>query len=376
MELYCLKPSDAYWGDLLQAIPHDFYHLPDYVALEARRLNATPEGLLVRQGDCYFFLPYLIRSCAPMLPDYIADAAPQDLVSPYGYASALLSEAAQQSETFLVAALAMAIAFWRDRQFCTAYLRLHPLLYPELVALGEVELEGLERREVGRSIAIDLSLEDEALQFQFSQRSREKAEQARQDGLTVRWSDSAADLPAFAALYHSTMEQLGLTAEQIFEPEYLSDLAQALGEHFHLCFIEQQGVPMAASFVIETCDLVQCHLSGAEAAMMHDAPSALMMMEICDWAKAREHDWLHLGTGLEGSASDALYRFNCQFSALSLPVYSLRLVLNGRQYEQLIHERSKHICLDPAEIRQAPTFPAYRAENVPIETISLAKKTL
>ena len=70
MELYCLKPSDDYWVDLLEAMAHDFYHLPEYVDLEARRLNATPEGLLIRQGDRYFFLPYLIRSCAPMLPDY------------------------------------------------------------------------------------------------------------------------------------------------------------------------------------------------------------------------------------------------------------------------------------------------------------------
>ena len=363
MELYCLKPSDAYWGDLLQAIPHDFYHLPDYVALEARRLKATPEGLLVRQGDRYFFLPYLIRSCAPMLPDYVSDAAPKDIVSPYGYASGLLTAEAAQSETFLVEAIQMVMGFWQEREFCTAYLRLHPLLHQELAALGEVELEGLERREVGRSVAIDLSLEAEALQSQFSERSQEKAEQARKAGFTVRWTDTVMDLPVFIALYQHTMRQLDVAAAQIFEPEYLYGLAQALEGNFYLCFVEREGIPVAASFVTETCGIVQCHLSGAEVAMMDDAPSALMMMEICEWAQAGENHWLHLGTGLEGTASDALYRFNCQFSALNLPVYSLRLVLNERQYEQLIHERSKRIHLDPIELRQAGTFPAYRAAD-------------
>lgn len=363
MELYCLQPSDAYWGDLLQAIPHDFYHLPNYLALEARRLNATPEGLFVRQGDRYFFLPYLIRSCAPMLPDYISDEAPKDIVSPYGYASALLSEAAQQSQSFLAEAIGAMMRFWRQREFCTAYLRLHPLLYQELAALGELELEGLERREVGQTVAIDLSLDDELLQSQFSQRSRETAEQARQAGFTVRWTDTALELPAFIALYQHTLRQLGLAATEIFEPEYLYGLAQALEGHFHLCFVERQGNPVAASFVTETCGIVQCHLTGAKAAMMHDAPSALMMMEICDWAKARDNYWLHLGSGLKGTGTDALYRFNCHFSALSLPVYSLRLVVNERLYNQLIHERSKRIQLDPLQIFQADTFPAYRAVN-------------
>ncbi len=363
MELYCLQPSDAYWSDLLQVIPHDFYHLPDYVALEAQRLNATPEGLLVRQGDRYFFLPYLIRSCAPMLPDYVSDAAPKDIVSPYGYASALLSEAAQNSETFLVEALETAMLFWRQREFCTAYLRLHPLLYQELATLGDAELEGLERREVGQSVAIDLAPEDEPLQSQFSQCSLDKAEEARQAGLTVRWTDSVMELPAFIALYQRTMGQLGVAAENIFEPEYLYGLAQALEGNFQLCFVEQQGMPVAASFVTETCGIVQCHLSGAEAEMMQDAPSALMMLEIFDWAQSRGNQWLHLGSGLEGSASDALYRFNCQFSALSFPVYSLRLVVNERLYDQLIHERSKRIHLDPLQICQGDTFPAYRVAD-------------
>ncbi len=366
MELYCLTPSDAYWGDLLQAIPHDFYHLPDYVALEARRLNATPEGLLVRQGARYFFLPYLIRSCAPMLPDYISDAAPKDIVSPYGYASALLSEAAQNSETFLAEAIETAMLFWREREFCTAYLRLHPLLYQELAELGKLELEGVERREVGQSVAIDLAPDDERpLQSQFSHSSRQRVEQARQAGFTARWTETVMELPTLIALYQSTMAHQGVAAEHIFDPEYLYGLAQALEGSFHLCFIEREGIPVAASFVTETCGIVQCHLSGAEESMMHDAPSALMMMEICNWAQARNNQWLHLGSGLEGSnASDALYRFNCQFSALSLPVYSLRLVLNDRLYDQLIHERSKRIRLDPVQIFQADTFPAYRSEHV------------
>lgn len=363
IELYCLKPSDDYWYDLLQAIPHDFYHLPNYVALEARRLNATPEGLLVRQGDRYFFLPYLIRSCAPMLPDYISDAAPQDIVSPYGYASALLSEAAQQSEVFLAEAIATAMHFWQQREFCTAYLRLHPLLYTELAALGDLELVGLERREVGRSVAIDLSGEAEEWQSQVNPESLERAEQARAAGFTVRWTDSVVELPSLIALYQNRLRQLAVNTAPGFEPEYLYGLAQALEGYFHLCLVERQGAVVAASFVTEACGIVQCHLSGAQVDMMHDAPSALMMMEIGHWAQMRENDWLHLGNGLKGSASDGFYQFNCQFSPVSLPIYSLRLVLNDRLYSQLIHEHSKLVHLDPQKIGQADTFPAYRAVN-------------
>lgn len=362
IELYCLKPSDAYWRDLLQAMPHDFYHLPAYVALEARRLGGIPEGLLMRQEDCYFFLPYIIRDCALLLPDYIADAAPQDIVSPYGYASGLLSEAARQSPRFLAAALKTAMAFWQDRRFCTAYLRLHPLLYPELAGLGEMAIAGLERRQVGRSVAVDLSLSEEALLEQPDTAVQEQVKAALQAGFTVRWSEEYMDLADFVALYQRSLRRMGATAAELFEPDYFYGLAQALGEHFHLCFVAHQGLPLAAGLVTETCGIVQCHLSGSRADMAEDGGAgSLMLAAIRDWSRARGNRWLHLGTGLEGTVSDGLYRFNQQFSPLSLPVHSLRLVLNQNQYEQLIHERGKRLNSDPAMLQQAVSFPAYRA---------------
>ena len=51
-----LSPADSHWAQFLHGVPHDFYHLPGYLELEAKRYNATAEAILIKDGEQMFFL--------------------------------------------------------------------------------------------------------------------------------------------------------------------------------------------------------------------------------------------------------------------------------------------------------------------------------
>src|SRR5262245_58881668 len=90
MRVETLSLTDPRWPDVLRSLPHDYYHLPSYVRLDSRRLQASAEALVGRDGKRLFFVPYLRRSCAA--PDQGACKLIADVVSPYGYPGLLLNE--------------------------------------------------------------------------------------------------------------------------------------------------------------------------------------------------------------------------------------------------------------------------------------------
>ena len=63
MRVNVLNINDPDWPDVLRELHHDFYHRPDYVGLDAARMDARPEAFLAEEGDRRFFVTYLLRSC-------------------------------------------------------------------------------------------------------------------------------------------------------------------------------------------------------------------------------------------------------------------------------------------------------------------------
>lgn len=364
MELFCLDASDIQWQELLQDFDHDFYHLPGYVSLEAHRLEGYPEALYVREGEHCFFLPYILRSTASVLPDYLAEAAPFDIVSPYGYPSFLLSAAACHSPEFIQAAFQAAIAFWQERRICSAFLRLHPLLLAGLSTESKAALTKLGLTDNGETVAIDLSLSTEELEAQTSSKHRNNVRRVIRENFVVRWGSLEQDLAEFVEIYTETMARVNATQSYFFDEAYFRQLAIALKDKLHLCIVEQNGITACASLVTETCGVVQYHLSGSRTEMMKFSPNKLMLTAMRDWAKARGNRWLHLGGGLGGSTTDPLFQFKALFSPLRFSFETIRLVINENQYEQLIHERGKCTGAGPEELLKTGFFPAYRASTL------------
>ena len=79
MEFLELEPSDARWSEVLASTPHDIYHHPAYVALEAKRTGSRPMAGYVRWDSGALLVPLLARG--PEDGSGVLDA-----VSPYGWA--------------------------------------------------------------------------------------------------------------------------------------------------------------------------------------------------------------------------------------------------------------------------------------------------
>ena len=88
------------WSQILQKLRHDLYHLPEYVAIEAKRTETTPEAIAIIDGEKIFFAPYLLRSCDDIVPQELTNEKIFDVVSPYGYPGILLSESAANTPGF------------------------------------------------------------------------------------------------------------------------------------------------------------------------------------------------------------------------------------------------------------------------------------
>lgn len=81
-----ITADDKRWRDFLAIAPHDFYHLPEYVKLEADQEGGEATAFYGEYGKAKLFIPLLLRPLPAVLN------APKDwkgAINPYGYPSPL-----------------------------------------------------------------------------------------------------------------------------------------------------------------------------------------------------------------------------------------------------------------------------------------------
>ena len=135
MLIESMTTEDPRWMSALSRLRHDFYHQPGYVQLEARRIQATPEALLVSDGDQLFFVPYLVRSCNLLFPEIRMPIL--DAVSPYGYPGILISDHGKNSG-FVAKSLSAFRQTLAERGVSSAFLRMNPILGADFTTLFPV----------------------------------------------------------------------------------------------------------------------------------------------------------------------------------------------------------------------------------------------
>ena len=113
MNIQVIDLSSPLWLQALEKLRHDFYHLPEYVALESRRVSAIPEAILIVEDEKILFVPYLVRQCNDVFDLDLTMPEVFDVMSPYGYCGILLSQAAANTPEFVeVAGLSLFLG-WR-----------------------------------------------------------------------------------------------------------------------------------------------------------------------------------------------------------------------------------------------------------------------
>ncbi len=357
MDYKIINLSDPLWRQILNQLKYDIYHLPEYVDLEAKRINAIPEAILIFENEKILFLPYLLR-CVDNLFEIKTDIPLiWDIVSPYGYPGILYNQAAADTPEFLQLAVNQLILALRDRQICSAFLRLHPILNQ---GLNEVFPFGLCQIS-GETVSVDLSLSTAEIWHQTRPEHRNHINRCKRHGFSAKMVRLEEYIDKFMAIYHETMNRVEAKNYFYFDENYFQNLAK-LDKNIHLCLIEFNDTIACAGIFTECCEIVQYHLGGTKNEFLKQAPSKLMFDYVRFWAKERGNKFLHLGGGV-GSTKDSLYNFKAGFSKQRHLFLTLRLITDQEKYNSLVELRAKTLKTAVKNLVDSNFFPAYRSLN-------------
>ena len=321
-----IAPDDARWMDVLKQTPHDFYHLPQYVQLEARQAGGEARAFYAEYEGAKFLVPLVLSR-----PPFSRDVTPAwlDASSPYGYPSPLLSPVgdATKLQVFLQAFRETGAA----QNIVTAFLRLHPLLplpSEPLAKAGQLIRHGA-------GVYFDLSLSHEEITTQMRSTHRDSIKGLRKEGYTVSFDDWRW-YPDFMIVYDATMQRLKAERRYFFSKNYFTSLKAALGEHLHLGMVfSPSGEVAGGGLFTTTCGIVQCHLLGTSNVHHRRSPTKLLTDEAQQWARQRGEKFLYMGGGV-GGREDSLFAHKAGLARGRADFYSFRTVLDPDKYQQLI----------------------------------------
>ena len=234
MNIQVIDLSSPLWLQTLQKLRHDFYHLPEYVALESRRVSAIPEAILIVENDKIFFVPYLLRQCNDIFDLEFTTLEVFDVISPYGYAGILLSQAAANTPEFIEVAINQLKDVFHTKYVCSAFFRLHPLLNQGFEKIYQAD----DCQVNGETVSIDLRLSSAQMWHQTRPEHRNNINRSKRNGITARIVPVQPYIKDFIEIYEETMERVGALNLYYFSIEYFLALGDALGDKLHLCIVE------------------------------------------------------------------------------------------------------------------------------------------
>lgn len=352
MQCCWLEPDDPRWGRLLQRRGHEFYHLPGYAGLEARRMKGVPRALWAEDRGREWLLPLVLRPLPAEAGGILPAEGWQDAVSPYGYPHPLCLSGADEQDAFLAEVFPAVTALLKRENILTVFVRCSPLetLSPLYAVHGRVV-------EHGPCYWLDLGEPPEVLHGQMRSRYRSYLNALQRKGVVAEFIPFQVGLQDFIALYYQTMDRVKAAPWYYFERSYFEELYALLGDALRLCVVRQQDRLLASGLFAATGGIVQYLLSGVNEHAGEPHATKLMMTYVRDWGKAAGYRILHLGGGV-GGADDALSQFKRGFTRHSSLFRTWRLVVEPGWYQALVQdwERASGQTADPIE----GYFPAYR----------------
>jgi len=356
MHTQIIDTANSLWSETLQKLRHDTYHLPEYFCLEARRTKTIPEAVLITEGESILFVPYLLRQC----DDIFTESIPQeifDIVSPYGYPSILLSEAANNRD-FLDLAISELKKVLSSKGVCSAFFRLHPILNHNFDEIFPPDTFTFN----GQTVSVDLTLSVPEIWAHTRKGHQSTINKCKRLGFTARMVPVWEYFEQFLAIYEQTMNRVGAKEVYYFDNNYFSDLSK-LGDKLSLCIVEFEGEVISASLFFECCGIVQAHLGGTKTEFLSQSPFNLLLDYARYWAKERGNEFLHIGGGIGGSKEDSLYTFKSGFSKQRHTFLTLRMVADEDMYDKLVRLQAKELNLESDDLLKSNFFPAYRFQN-------------
>ncbi len=346
MKTEFITPGSLTWNRVLSQLPHDIYHLPEYLALSAEYEKGTPLAFVAEGNDTLLFIPLLIRPIPSW--DGLLDAA-----TPYGYPGPLLKAGTESPVTsFVRHAVNAFVTGLKEQGVVAAFLRLHPF-YPfpaELVGIGLTVTHG-------ETVYVDLSLSPEEIWRQTRANHRSNINNAKRQGHLVEMDTEFREIDTFVDLYYQTMKRAGAREFYYFPKEYFYKLVRVSPGNLHLFTVRIDGEVASAGLFTEVCGIVQYHLSGTKDKFLCYHPLKTMLDHVRWWAKSRGNLILNLGSGL-GGQRDSLFHFKQGFSHLTKPLSAWQMVVQPDLYTLLVREWERSTGFKTNDAYGF--FPAYR----------------
>ena len=348
---------------LSQSAQHDFYHLPEYHALEEERQGATAFLFAYGEGRHRIALPLLLRPIDQVAGLEETARGLQDATSVYGYAGPVAGEG-ELPETMRADFRQALLAALAELRVVAVFSRLHPLLSqtPLLAGLGECHA-------TGQTISIDLTLPPDRQRAQYRRTYVADIKQLHQRGVTCDFGGDDSFLQEFIDIYYETMERVGASATYFFERGYFERLLAIPGSRVHVGLARKEGAPIGAA-LLTVCDgIVQHHLAGTRTAYTRISPMKLVIDAARCWANDQGLRVYHHGGGL-GAREDSLFHFKAGFSNRRHPFFTWRWRVDPGLYERLCAKKHRWNQEHGLASAASGYFPEYRAPTVAGEQAS------
>ena len=294
----------------------DIYHQPDFVALEAKRIGATPGLVVVEAAGHTIGLALLFRPI-PGHPELC------DATCVYGYNGLLFSGPSgepvpQQALEAIERALYL-------RGCVAVFNRSHPL--------RPAQLPG--RVVSGETLLLDLAAGEAAYVRGLAEGHAYDLRRMRADGLRAEVDADGRHLEAFHHMYLATMDRLGAAAGYRFPLEIVR-------EHFRMptndaqLWVAWDGDRLAAgALFFRGRHCAHYHLSASDrTASKHPATKLILDAFIRSEISLGRREFLHLGGGV-GAALDSLNQFKRGFGAKPVPFMLTRWIVRAADYDLL-----------------------------------------
>lgn len=353
MYIQIVASNNSFWREALTGLRHDVYHLPEYLAAEARTIGGDYEAFLVVEGNKLFFVPYLLYQWSnPFSKEHDLQTI-LDVVSPYGYLGILLNEAAAGASDFVEAAMNEFKYALRCKGVCSAFLRMHPILNQDHTKVFRHNLLTFS----GETVSIDLTMSKSQIIANTRRGHLAKIRKCRQLRFEVKVGRFEESMYEFLKIYTETMVRVKASLAYHFTSDYFKDLLK-LNDRIHLGIVKLENEAICACLLFESCKIVQVHLSGTKSHFLSQSPFIFLLEYVQHWAKERGNEFLHLGGGV-GGRKDSLFHFKAGFSKQRHPYYTLRLIISSKKYHDLVALRAKALSLQVDQVLDSDFFPAY-----------------
>lgn len=274
------------WNRYIQsATVFDFYHTWYYHSLE----EAGEPFLFVHQEDENYVALPLIKRQIENTPFF-------DCTSVYGYAGPVSNMAFDEiSEEFLLNFKNSFREFLKLENIVSVFSRLHPIIDQEVLLS---KLGGIY--DNGRTVAVDLSPPIEEQRLKYRRAIRQKINQLRKKGFTVKAADTAEEIKEFVKIYNENMVKVNAASYYFFDEKYFFDLLGADDFKSKLLLAYHNEKITSGGVITFSKNIMQFHLAATSNEFLSEGPMKLLFDEASLVGREMGMSYLHLGGGVGG----------------------------------------------------------------------------